>query len=52
MGSVLIWAVVRSAAPKNNNLLTVLGCTAGFVVASLSYDYINHLDSQVPAIKE
>lgn len=47
MGSILLWAVVRSAAPKNNGLLTALGCASGLVIARVSYDYLKHADSLV-----
>lgn len=45
MGSILLWAVVRSAAPKNNGLLTVLGIGSAFLVARTSIDYLQHVDS-------
>ncbi|KAJ6645548.1 hypothetical protein Bhyg_00754 [Pseudolycoriella hygida] len=49
-GSILLWAIVRSATPKDNNALpTALGLATGFVVARLGYDYFSHVDSNVVA---
>lgn len=48
MGSVLVWAVLRSAIVKKEVLQTVIGCTTAYAIARLSYDYIQHLDEQAP----
>lgn len=49
-GSILLWAIVRSAAPKNNNALSAtIGVASGFAIARLGYDYFNHVDSNVVA---
>lgn len=48
MGSVLVWAVLRSAIVKKEVLQTVIGLTTAFAIGRLSYDYIQHLDEQAP----
>ncbi|XP_059619661.1 uncharacterized protein LOC132263738 [Phlebotomus argentipes] len=49
MGSLLIWAFIRTVVPKNNCLHTLLGLGSSFVIASLSYNYLDHVDSLAPA---
>uniref|UniRef100_A0AAG5DI90 Uncharacterized protein n=1 Tax=Anopheles atroparvus TaxID=41427 RepID=A0AAG5DI90_ANOAO len=46
LGSVLAWAVLRSAIPRNQGLSTALGLSSGLLIAKLSYDYLEHNDSQ------
>lgn len=49
-GSILFWAIIRSAAPKNNNALsTAIGVASGFAIARLGYDYFDHVDSKIVA---
>ncbi|KFB49652.1 AGAP012587-PA-like protein [Anopheles sinensis] len=45
-GSVLVWAVLRSAIPRNQGLSTALGLSSGLLIAKLSYDYLENNDSQ------
>ncbi|XP_055696127.1 uncharacterized protein LOC129797498 [Lutzomyia longipalpis] len=49
MGSLLVWAFIRTVVPKNNALHTILGLGSSFVIARLSYDYLDYVDSLVPA---
>ncbi|XP_050081014.1 uncharacterized protein LOC126568560 [Anopheles maculipalpis] len=44
-GSVLVWAVIRSAVPRNQGLATALGLSSGLLMAKLGYDYIENNDS-------
>ncbi|XP_053688026.1 uncharacterized protein LOC128737419 [Sabethes cyaneus] len=46
-GSVLVWAVLRSAIPRNHTLATALGLSSGFLLAKLTYDYLDSNDKQV-----
>lgn len=49
MGSLLMWAILRRAVPKNNAALaTVLGLASGAVVVKLSTDYFEECDKLVP----
>lgn len=50
-GSVLVWAVVRSAIPRNQGLTTALGLSSGVLIAKLAYDYLENNDNQVVAKK-
>jgi hypothetical protein len=47
MGSVLVWAVLRSAAPTNQGFTTVMGVASGLAIARLGYEYLDHVDSLV-----
>ncbi|XP_035794646.1 uncharacterized protein LOC118467847 [Anopheles albimanus] len=44
-GSVLVWAVLRSAIPRNQGLGTALGLSSGVLMAKLAYDYLETNDS-------
>lgn len=46
LGSVLAWAIIRSAVPRNNALSTALGIASGYAIARLAYDYLEHVDSK------
>lgn len=46
LGSVLAWAIIRSAVPRNNALSTALGVATGYAIARLAYDYLDHVDSK------
>lgn len=46
LGSVLSWAIIRSAVPRNSALATGLGIASGFAIVRLSYDYFQHVDSK------
>ncbi|XP_065073431.1 uncharacterized protein LOC135697580 [Ochlerotatus camptorhynchus] len=48
-GSVLVWAVLRSAIPRNQGLATALGLSSGVVMAKLAYDYLDSNDKQLVA---
>ncbi|EDS34366.1 conserved insect protein [Culex quinquefasciatus] len=50
-GSVLVWAVLRSAIPRNNAAATILGLSSGAVLAKLTYDYLDSNDKLVVAKK-
>ncbi|XP_055628175.1 uncharacterized protein LOC129769748 isoform X2 [Toxorhynchites rutilus septentrionalis] len=50
-GSVLVWAVLRSAIARNKSLATALGLSSGFIMAKLTYDYLDSNDKQVVAKK-
>ncbi|XP_037946262.1 uncharacterized protein LOC119679980 [Teleopsis dalmanni] len=45
MGSVLAWALIKSALPKDNAALaTIAGIATGAAIVKLSTDYINETD--------
>ncbi|XP_055597022.1 uncharacterized protein LOC129747034 [Uranotaenia lowii] len=46
-GSVLVWAVLRNAIPRNQGLATALGLSSGLVMAKLTYDYLESNDEQL-----
>ncbi|XP_058835243.1 uncharacterized protein LOC131692292 [Topomyia yanbarensis] len=50
-GSVLVWAVLRSAVPRNQTLATVFGLSSGVALAKLAYDYLDSNDKQLVAGK-
>lgn len=45
LGSVLVWAIIKSSIPRNVALATTVGLASGYAIARLSYDYLNHVDS-------
>lgn len=45
LGSVLVWAIVKSSLPRNVALATTVGLASGYAIARLSYDYLAHIDS-------
>lgn len=47
LGSVLIWAILRSVVPQNVGLCTVCGIGSGFALIKIGRDYTDHLDSLV-----
>jgi len=47
LGSVLVWAIVKSSIPRNVALATTVGLGSGYAIARLSYDYLCHVDSLV-----
>lgn len=52
LGSVLIWAIVRSSIPRNAALATSVGLASGYAIARLGYDYLNHVDNAVASGKK
>lgn len=49
-GSVLVWAVVRSFVRSDQTTMsTILGLGSAAAVARVGYEYLNHIDSLVPA---
>lgn len=46
-GSVLLWAWMKGMLPHSNGVLTLAGLTSGFLLARLSAEYLESLDSQV-----
>lgn len=47
LGSVLIWAILRSVVPQNVGLCTLCGIGSGFALIKLGCSYTNHVDSLV-----
>lgn len=47
LGSVLIWAILRSVVPQNVGLCTVCGIGSGFALIKIGRNYTDHLDSLV-----
>ncbi|KRT83767.1 hypothetical protein AMK59_4850 [Oryctes borbonicus] len=45
MGSVLIWAILRSLVPQNVPLCTICGVGTGLAMIKLGCSYVDHLDS-------
>lgn len=45
LGSVLVWAIIRSSIPHNNVLGTVVGLGSGYALARASYEYLKHIDA-------
>lgn len=46
LGSVLLWAIIRSAIPRNNAAATVIALGSGYAVARLGYEYVQHVDAK------
>lgn len=46
LGSVLLWAIIRSAIPRNNAASTVIALGSGYAVARIGYEYVQHLDGR------
>lgn len=44
LGSVLVWAIIRSSVPRNVALGTAIGLATSYGIARLSYDYLQHVD--------
>lgn len=44
MGSVLLWAIVRSGIPKANCVATAAGLVSGAVILKLGHDYLEDCD--------
>lgn len=49
-GSVLMWAYLKNTFPKNCGVATLVGVTSGFIVAKLSIDYLNDIDTQISEV--
>ena len=47
LGSVLIWAILRSLIPQNVALCTVAGLGSGLALMKIGRDYTEHIDSLV-----
>lgn len=45
LGSVLVWAIIRSSIPHNNVLGTVVGLASGYGLARVSYEYLKYVDA-------
>ncbi|XP_055316838.1 uncharacterized protein LOC129576185 [Sitodiplosis mosellana] len=45
LGSVLVWAIIRSSIPHNAVLGTALGLASGYGLARVSYEYLKHVDA-------
>ncbi|KAJ8968770.1 hypothetical protein NQ314_002119 [Rhamnusium bicolor] len=48
LGSVLIWAIVRSLVPQNVALCSVCGIGSGLAMIKIARSYTEHVDAQVP----
>lgn len=51
LGSVLVWAIIRSSVPHNTVLGTVVGLGSSYAIARLSYEYLKQVDSVAGANK-
>ncbi|EFA00618.1 uncharacterized protein LOC663525 [Tribolium castaneum] len=47
LGSVLIWAILRSVVPENVPLCTICGVGSGLAMIKLGRGYVDHVDSLV-----
>lgn len=47
LGSVLIWAILRSVIPQNVALCTVAGLGSGLALMKVGCSYVDHIDSLV-----
>lgn len=45
LGSVLVWAIIRSSIPHNAALGTAVGLATGYGIARLSYEYLKQIDA-------
>ncbi|KAF5295875.1 hypothetical protein FQR65_LT10362 [Abscondita terminalis] len=45
LGSVLIWAILRSMVPQNVALCTIAGLGSGFALMKIACSYTDHVDS-------
>ncbi|XP_065160512.1 uncharacterized protein [Atheta coriaria] len=45
LGSVLIWAILRSVVPQNVALCTVCGVGSGLALLKIGRNYVEHIDS-------
>lgn len=45
LGSVLVWAIVRSSIPNNSALGIIVGLASGYGIARLSYEYLKDVDA-------
>lgn len=45
LGSVLVWAIIRSSIPHNAVLGTAVGLASGYGIARISYEYLKHVDA-------
>lgn len=52
MGSVLMFAIVRSLLPNNASLATVAGFVSGFALTGCGIAYLNHNDKAFKANKK
>ncbi|CAH1976937.1 unnamed protein product [Acanthoscelides obtectus] len=48
LGSVLIWAIVRSLVPQNVALCSVCGIGSGLAMIKIAKSYTDHVDSLAP----
>lgn len=48
LGSVLIWAIMRSLVPQNVVLCSVCGIGSGLAMIKIARSYADHADSLVP----
>ncbi|ENN70944.1 uncharacterized protein LOC109544841 [Dendroctonus ponderosae] len=48
LGSVLIWAIIRSVVPQNVALCTACGIGSGLALIKIGTSYANSVDSLVP----
>jgi uncharacterized membrane protein len=46
-GSVLLWAVFRSALPQNVALCSLIGLSSGITLIGVGQNYLNFVDSQL-----
>lgn len=47
LGSVLIWAILRSVVPENVPLCTLCGIGSGLAAIKIGKAYVEHVDSLV-----
>lgn len=51
LGSVLIWAIVRSVVPQNVALCSVCGIGSGLAMIKIATSYAEHVDQLVSTKK-
>lgn len=45
LGSVLVWAIIRSVIPQNVVLCTTIGIGSGLALLKIASNYVDHIDS-------
>lgn len=45
LGSVLVWAIIRSYITHNAAIGTAIGLASGYGIARLSYEYLKQIDA-------
>jgi len=52
LGSVLGWAIMARALPKNGFVRTIVALSASSAMLKIGYDSLNHVDKRLKEVKE